>query len=84
LYGKKDIICGFRFGSENVAKREDVRKKISVGVKKFYKFFRRKPWSSSPWSLTSKIQLLLQSVRNQILIITNSDKNKSYEEYVRY
>lgn len=36
IYGDKIPTCGFKKGKDNIAKREDIRKKISESVKKSY------------------------------------------------
>lgn len=36
IYGTVDIKCGFQKGEENIAKREDIKKKISKGVRESY------------------------------------------------
>jgi len=37
IYGTNTPTCGYQRGNDNVAKRKDIRKKISKGVKKSYK-----------------------------------------------
>lgn len=37
IYGDRIVRCGFQKGQDNIAKRQDIRKKISIGVRNSYK-----------------------------------------------
>ena len=76
IYGTDNPKCGFKKGEENIAKREDIKKKISKGVRESYtpelKKKRSEQIKNEKWQIYSKVsQRLFFEVLNKV---ENKDK----------